>query len=156
MISRFVAPVALTALLMVSACVAPPAAPVMNIRMVNPWKPPRDVAGPPLSIPQQHFDFAGLNVTYNGQPMAPDAALRAESQMFSQIAARTEPGSAPPIPGTVRIVLPDHDRLRATVAPVIRNRSVAAADFNAGHAAMSAAAVGDAARRFTVKIACLR
>ena len=132
-ISRFGAHAALTSLLVLSACTLParPAGPVVSIRIVNAWKPPRDVAEVPLSTTPQNYDFTGLRVTFDGQPMTPDAALRADSRMFSQIVAMMEPGSAPPIPGTVRIVLPDHDRLRATVAPAIRNASPAAADFNA-------------------------
>lgn len=142
-IARLGAHAALAALLVLSACAVPPAGPVVNIRMVNPWKPSRDVAGVPLSTAPQEFDFTGLRVAFDGQPMTPGAALRADSQMFSQIVALIGPDSTPPIPGTVRIVLPDHDRLRATLVPAIRNASMAAADFNAESQRISLHAYAD-------------
>ncbi|HEY4172008.1 MAG TPA: hypothetical protein VGM42_03205, partial [Rhodopila sp.] len=99
--------------------------------MVNAWIPPRDVEGVPLSTTPQDYDFTGLRIIFDGQSMTPGAALQADSHMFSQIVALFPPGSEPPIPGTVRIVLPDHDRLRATVSPALRNVSTTAANFNA-------------------------
>jgi S1-C subfamily serine protease len=69
-----------------------------------------------LSARPSHYDFPGVkSVTLNGQTMTPQAALEANTRAFAAI-LRASPTQSSPIPGSVRIVVPDYDRLRPLAA----------------------------------------
>jgi len=77
------------------------------------------------------YDYSGMKpVKIDGQTLRPDAALERMNRDLGTIVAQT-PAEPDPIAGRLRIVLADHDRLRAITAPLALVGGNALADYGA-------------------------
>ncbi len=93
------------------------------------------------------LDYTGVkSVTFNGQKLAPVAALEAVSRSATDVADHVAPSSNP-IPGSVRIVVPDYDRLRVLVAQRIKPPVEGAINYYAAQDEINARASAQAVVR---------
>lgn len=90
---------------------------------------PQGVAVAPPPASPGHYDYSGIkSIRVNGQVMTPEAALDASNRAFAaQVAQIAIEGK--PIAKSVRIVLPDHDRLRPLAAQALKRPGGGAVEF---------------------------
>jgi S1-C subfamily serine protease len=93
------------------------------------------------------YEFTGVTkATLNGETMSPVEALqklaRADAQLTGQIPAENSP-----IGGSVRVVLPDHDRLRLLAMQITKQSSGGAVEFQAERLRIDLHQVADAVVR---------
>ena len=124
----------------------PPGTVRTTINTVMPWQPPPGAQPAPLSATPNHYDFSGLSVAVNGQPMSPDQGLAETVRFDSFIVGQIVPGSEP-IEGTARIVVPDHDRLRLIPMQMMRLSASGPIDYQAEQQRIALHSIADAVVR---------
>ena len=84
---------------------------------------------PAPSATPGHYDFSGVkSVKHNGVDMDPAAALDATSRGYAEVLEKIQT-EANPIGGSVRFVLPDHDRLRVLAVQRAKQPGGGAVEF---------------------------
>ena len=95
----------------------------------SPASRPSHPAPPLPSASPGHYDYTGMtSVKFNGKVMTPTAALNALSRNDAETLRQIQP-ERDPLGKTVRIVLPDHDRLRPLVGQRLKQPTSGTLDF---------------------------
>ncbi len=109
---------------------APNPGPTPNRGPAVGWQPPPGAVAAPLSAARGPYDFSGATVKLDGQLMDPGAVLDALNRTDSLVLGQITP-EATPIPASLRIVLPDHDRLRVLAIQAVKQPGGGAVEFEA-------------------------
>lgn len=89
-------------------------------------------------------DFTGIrSVKFQGQNLAPEAALGAMRRSITAVVANVPPVSSP-MSGSVRIVVPDYDRLRVLAIQRVKPPSSGTVNFVAAQEEIGTRAMADA------------
>ena len=100
-----------------------------------------------LSAQPGSYDYSGIvRLTMDGRPVSPDAALALDNAQNALVLGQVTPLAAP-IPGRLRIVVPDHDRLRLLSLQRTHGVAGGAVEFQAEHQRLDLHEVADAVVR---------
>ncbi len=128
---RFWAAMLTAALLAIGGFAARPPVPAGGGGLVTvrtDWTPPPGAVPATLSTTPGHYDFGTYRYVVDGNATSAEAGLTALANNHAMILGQIS-SAGQPIGGRARIVLPDHDRLRVLVAPLVRQRSPGATEF---------------------------